>query len=175
MDHKDLPPVYRMLENQPFPGDQPILFHAVPAPPLNIVVADNQMKPLLPRKRVEQVKDTPVRSAHVCKPPVLPQFIPVPNFDVCKATLVIVTEGVEKQIAVPRKGIGTTAVSTVAVRKKHDAGAVVDRHPHGSFEHLAQPSMRASKGTVSDAAPASGIYRALPSHSFGDHICVRSL
>jgi hypothetical protein len=115
VNDKETLPADDVLEDQSFVGDETVFFHLVPSSSLYIVVAHDQIEPVLLCKCVKQVKDSPIRTPHIAEPTILPQLVAIAHFNVHKPMAVIVAQCIEVETTVSRESIRSTVVSTMAV------------------------------------------------------------
>jgi hypothetical protein len=90
MHAKDPLPGASVLQDQPLVRHHPFLLHPIVTVALDLVVAHDELQPLLSVKLVQQIKDLPVCAPDGAELPVLPQFIAISDFDVREPLLAIV-------------------------------------------------------------------------------------
>jgi hypothetical protein len=86
---KDPLPGAGVLQDQPLVRHHPILLHLLVPVALDLVVAHDELQPLLSVKLVQQIKDPSVRVPDGAELPVLPQFVAISDFDVREPLLAI--------------------------------------------------------------------------------------
>jgi hypothetical protein len=144
VNHKDTLPGLGVPQDKPLLGNDPIFFHRVAPSTLDIMVAYNQVEPILLVELVQQVKDALVRLTDAVELPVLPQLIAVSNFNIREPLVVIVGQRVKEQPFVPGKGIGATFISSVTVTEQDNPAGIVKGNFGGGLKDLGQPPARHS-------------------------------
>ena len=129
-------------------GDQPPLVHAMSSTVLNVMVADDEVQPVLEIELVKQIKDAPMSTPDVAEPAILPQLIAVPDLDIGKPVPEIVAQGMEKKPLVLGKDIRPAVVPTMAIAEKDDPGGIVKEDALSGLESLAQSSVCKRAPTV---------------------------
>jgi hypothetical protein len=87
---KDPLPGAGVLQDQPLVRHHPFLLHPIVPVALDLVVAHDELQPLLSVKLVQQIKYSPVCVPDGAELPVLPQFVAVSDFDVREPLISIV-------------------------------------------------------------------------------------
>jgi len=90
VNYKEPLPGSRVVQDQSLVSDDSVFLHPTVLATLDVVVAHDEVKPILPVKFVQQVKDTPMSLPDVTEPPVLPQFVAVSDLNIRESLTVIV-------------------------------------------------------------------------------------
>jgi hypothetical protein len=86
---KDPLPGAGVLQDQPLVRRHPILLYLIVPVALDLVVAHNELQPLLSVKLVQQIKNPFVRAPDGAELPIFPQFVAISDFDVREPLLAI--------------------------------------------------------------------------------------
>ena len=101
-----------------------LLFH--------IVIAIEQEKAVFLIKPGHKPENVVVDVDNLIHIPVFPQFIPIPQFDIGKALVVVMLQGSEIEVLIFQEVIAPTAISTMAVTDK-DITAVGSKGENRGF------------------------------------------
>lgn len=107
-----------MAQHQPFIGVEIAFLDMLNLSPLHLVIANDQVQPTLRLETAQQGEYLCISSLNLAEVGGLPQIIPITEFDVGKACLEIVAQGVEKECFIGRKFVSSTFVATMGVAEK---------------------------------------------------------
>jgi hypothetical protein len=120
--------------------------------PLDVVVAYDEVEPILPVKPMQQVKGASMSIPNVAEPPVLPQLVAISNFNIGKTFLEIMSQCVEEHSFIPGKGIGPAIISPVAIAEKGNPTRIIIGNFLSSLKDLRQsPVCQAAPNIVGDS------------------------
>lgn len=98
---------------------------------LHVVIPIQQIEPSLPVKQGEEPEHIVVDLDDLAHAPVLPQFVPVPQFDIGVALGVIMLQGRKIQVLIFQKIVAPGAVAPMTVADEHIAAAGAQRQYGG--------------------------------------------
>jgi hypothetical protein len=133
--------------------DEPVFLHPVALAAVDVVIAHDEVQPILLVKSMQQVEYTPVGAPDGTEPPVLPQFVPVSDLDVREPRAVIVVQGVQEQRFIPGKAIRPAVVPPVTVAEENNPGIIVKRDAPGRLKDLGQPPVCQRASTMLEGFP----------------------
>jgi hypothetical protein len=125
-----------VLQDQPLVGCQPILLNSTVLKALDIVIAEEHMETILASEGVQQVEGASVRAPHNTEPPVLPQLIPVTDFNVGEPLAMVVRQCLEEKVLILREGIGTGVIAPVEIAEEDETRTVVEWDSPGRTKGL---------------------------------------
>ncbi len=129
VDRKETLPRVGVLEDQPAMGGDPILHHTLVSTSLDVVVADNQVKPPISIESVEQIEDAIVSGAYLLKMSMLPEFIAVPHLHVGVPLVVVSGQDAQEERLVLGESVGSAVVATMTVAEENEGRSVVEGSP----------------------------------------------
>jgi hypothetical protein len=92
----------------------------------HIVISPNKMKPAIDKKQPEKLVHIFMSLKNGFKLNILPQLIPVPEFNIVEAFIVILFQGMEIDVSVIGKFIRKAIIPPVAIAEKDKFGIVIE-------------------------------------------------
>jgi hypothetical protein len=105
---------------------------------LDVVVANDEVEPILLVKLVQQVKGASMSIPNVAEPPVLPQLVAISNFNIGKTFPEIMNQCVEEHSFIPGKGIGPAVIPSVAIAEKGNPTRIIIENFLGCLKDFGQ-------------------------------------
>ena len=125
MNHKDALPGSGMSQDQSLLSDHPLLLYVVAPAFLDVVIAYDEVEPILLVKLMQQVKGASMSIPNVAEPPVLPQLVAISDFNIGKTFPEIMSQCVKEHSFIPGKGICPAVVPPVTIAEKGDPTRII--------------------------------------------------
>ncbi len=125
VNHKDALPGSGMSQDQSLLGDHPVLLDMITPASLDVVVAHDEVEPILLVKPVQQVKGASMSLSNIAEPPVLPQLVAISDFNIGKTFPEIMSQCMEEHSFIPGKGICPAVVPPVTIAEKGDPTRII--------------------------------------------------
>ena len=152
VNHKDALPGFGMSQDQSLLSDHPLLLYVVAPVFLDVVIAYDEVEPILLVKPMQQVKDASMSIPNVAEPPVLPQLVAISDFKIGKTCPEIMSQCVEEHSFIPGKGIGPAIISPVAIAEKDNPTRIIIENFLSGLKDLRQsPVCQTAPNIVGDS------------------------
>ncbi len=157
VNHKDALPGSGMSQDQSLSSDHPVLLYVITPASLDVVIAHDEVEPILLVKPVQQVKGASMSIPNVAEPPVLPQLVAISNFNVGKTFPEIKSQCVKEHSFIPGKGIGPAVIPPVAIAEKGNPTRIIIENFLGCLKDFCQsPVRQAAPNIVGDSRILQG-------------------